>query len=85
MQFTPKTCGIATSDPKMLKKLMNCGCFLHTPDRCTLANAGNPVSIPLEKEMTTHSSILAREIPWTEDPGRLQFMGPLKSRTRLSH
>ena len=26
---------------------------------------------PLEKEMTTHFSILAWEIPWTEEPGRL--------------
>ena len=30
---------------------------------------------PLEKEMATHSSILAWEIPWTEEPGRLQPMG----------
>ena len=30
---------------------------------------------PLEKEMATHSSILAREIPWTEEPGGLQSMG----------
>ena len=30
---------------------------------------------PLEKEMATHSSILAWETPWTEEPGRLQFMG----------
>ena len=30
---------------------------------------------PLEKGMTTHSSILAWEIPWTEDSGRLQSMG----------
>ena len=30
---------------------------------------------PLEKEMVTHSSILAWEIPWTEEPGRLQSMG----------
>ena len=30
---------------------------------------------PLEEEMATHSSILAREIPWTEEPGRLQSMG----------
>ena len=30
---------------------------------------------PLEKGMATHSSILAWEIPWTEEPGRLQFMG----------
>ena len=30
---------------------------------------------PLEKEMATHSSILAWKIPWTEEPGRLQSMG----------
>ena len=30
---------------------------------------------PLEKAMATHSSILAWEIPWTEEPGRLQSMG----------
>ena len=30
---------------------------------------------PLEKEMATHSSILAWEIPWTEEPGRLQSVG----------
>ena len=30
---------------------------------------------PLEKEMATHSSILAWKIPWTEEPGRLQFTG----------
>ena len=29
----------------------------------------------LEKEMATHSSILAWRIPWTEEPGRLQSMG----------
>ena len=29
----------------------------------------------LEKEMATHSSILAWEIPWTEDPGELQSTG----------
>ena len=30
---------------------------------------------PLEKEMATHSSILAWKIPWTEERNRLQFMG----------
>ena len=30
---------------------------------------------PLEKEMATHSSILAWEIPWTEEPGGVQSMG----------
>ena len=30
---------------------------------------------PLEKGMATHSSILAWRIPWTDEPGRLQFMG----------
>ena len=31
---------------------------------------------PLEKEMATHSSIPAWEIPWMEEPGGLQSMGP---------
>ena len=31
---------------------------------------------PLEKEMATHSSILCWRIPWTEEPGGLQSMGP---------
>ena len=39
--------------------------------------------IPLEKEMATHSNILARKIPWTEEPGGLQSMGS-QSQTRLS-
>ena len=30
---------------------------------------------PLEKEMATHSSIFAWEIPWTEEPGGPQYMG----------
>ena len=30
---------------------------------------------PLEEEMPTHSSILVRIIPWTEEPGRLQSIG----------
>ena len=50
--------------------------------------AGNLTSIPglgwedaLEQEMATHPCILAWEIPWTEEPGRLQSMGP----QRLGH
>ena len=38
---------------------------------------------PLEKEMATHSSILAWRIPWTEEPDRLQSM-ELQSQTWLS-
>ena len=38
---------------------------------------------PLEEEMAAHSSILAWEIPWTEDPGGLPTMGS-QSQTRLS-
>ena len=34
---------------------------------------------PLEKEMATHSSILAWKIPWTEESGRLQSMGSEES------
>ena len=42
---------------------------------------------PLEKEMTTHSSILAWKIPWTEEPGRLQTVGlqELNTTYRLKH
>ena len=39
----------------------------------------------LEKEMATHFSILAWEIPWTEKPGRLQSMGLQKSRIQLTY
>ena len=35
----------------------------------------NGLGDPLEEEMATHSSILDWEIPWTEEPGRLQSMG----------
>ena len=34
--------------------------------------------VPLEKEMATHSSVLAWTIPWTEEPSRLQSMGSQK-------
>jgi len=39
---------------------------------------------PLEKRMATHSSVLAWEIPRTEEPGGLQFVGS-QSRTQLSN
>ena len=35
---------------------------------------------PLEKEMATHSSVLAWEIPWSEEPGGLQSMGSQRVR-----
>ena len=47
-------------------------------------NAGDPGSTPgredLEKEMATHSRILAWKILWTEEPGRLQSMGLQRGR-----
>ena len=39
---------------------------------------------PLEYEMATHSSVLARKITWTEEPGGLQLMSLQMSWTRLS-
>ena len=36
---------------------------------------------PLEKELATHSNILAWEIPWTEEPGGLQSLGSQESDT----
>ena len=38
----------------------------------------------LQKGMATDSSILAWKIPWTEEPGELQFMGSQKSWTGLT-
>ena len=49
--------------------------------KASASNAGDLGSIPglgedpLEKEMATHSSILAWRIPWSEEPGRLQSPG----------
>ena len=42
---------------------------------------------PLEKEMATHSSILVWRIPYTEEPGELQSMGPKELHTteQLTH
>ena len=53
--------------------------------KASASNAGDPGSIPglgrsLEKEMVTHSSILAWRIPWTEKPGRLQSTGSQRVR-----
>ena len=55
--------------------------------RKSASNAEDPGSIlgqedPLKKGMTTHSRILAWEIPWTEKPGGLQSIS--HSQTRLS-
>ena len=55
---------------------------------CNTGDSGDVDSIPgwegpLEKEMATHSSILAWRIPWTEEPGELQSTRSL-SWTRLS-
>ena len=60
----------------------------HSGKEMPPANAGDPGSIqdwedPLEKEMTTHCSILAWEIPRTEEPGGPQSM-VAKSQTPLS-
>ena len=53
-------------------------------------DAGDAGSIPgwedpLKEEVATHSSILAWEISWTEEPGELQSMGSKKSWIRYSN
>ena len=62
--------------------LAKCG----SDSKASACNAGDPGSIPglgrsLEKEMATHSCILAWRIPWTEEPGGLQSMGLKESDT----
>ena len=54
------------------------------------ANAGDTVQSlsqkdPLEKEMATQPSILAWEIPWTEEPSGLQSMGSHRIRCDSTH
>ena len=39
---------------------------------------------PLEKEMATHSNILAWRIPWTEEPGGLQCMESQKATFKMA-
>ena len=53
------------------------------------ANAGDAGSFhglgrSLQKEIATHSSVLAWKSPWSEEPGELQSMGSQKSQARLS-
>ena len=44
-------------------------------DTGSIPGSGGSRKDPLEKEMTTHSSVLVWEVPWTEVPGGLQSMG----------
>ena len=74
--FTEERCdlNLVLKDELSLNKLGG------SDSKVSAYNVGGPGSIPgsedlLEKEMATHSSILAWEIPWTERPGGLQSMG----------
>ena len=75
---------LAGNNPRDCKEL-NTLDFPHSSvGKSTACNAGDPGSIPglggsLEKEMATHSSILAWRILWTEQPDRLQSMGSQES------
>ena len=72
-------------------KMGKCTCTKHSfPDGSGVkhlpASAGDVVLIPgsgdpLEKEMAINSGILPWEIPWSEEPGGLLFMGPQESDT----
>ena len=49
---------------------------MHLPMQVGVQSLGR--KDPLEKEMATHSNVLAWEIPWAEEPGRLQPTGGQK-------
>ena len=51
-------------------------CLPATPETCVLSLSREDAQ---EKEMATHSSILAWKIPWMEEPGRLQSMSHKQS------
>ena len=54
------------------KKIKSLTVSIISPSIC------HEVMRPAEKVMAPHSSTLARKIPWMEEPGRLQSMGPLR-------
>ena len=57
--------------------LLNIGGSDGKESACSAGDLGSIPGLenPLEKEMATHSSVLAWRITWTEEPGRLQSMG----------
>ena len=61
----------------VVKKISPCQCGRHGFPSLGLEDT-------LEKEMATHSSIFAWDIPWTEEPGGLQSMGSQKTQRWLS-
>ena len=80
----------AASHPKSLFCISTVGPPQWLSGEESACNAGDMGSIPgsgrpLEKEMATHSSILAWRIPWTEESGRLQFMELQRVRDDGSH
>ena len=80
--------GVGLKSRGLLSQALDRGFPSHSMVKNPPANAGDVGSIPEwgrppEKEMATHSSILAWKIPWTEEPGGLQSMGSQKSQTRL--
>ena len=77
--------GISWSSLGGLKGVKPPEAFGERPRDWSLGHAGWVRSLggedPLEKEMATHSSILAWKIPWTEESGGLQSVGPKESDT----
>ena len=64
-----------TSHPKAFSKLGFSGCSVkNLPAMQEIQVRSLGWEDPLEKETATHSSIFTWKIPWTEEPGRLQFM-----------
>ena len=61
-------------------KVSTCQCR-RAKDMSSIAGSGDPQ----EEEMATNSNILAWEIPWTEEPGGLQFMGYQRVRHNWAH
>ncbi|KAI4536914.1 hypothetical protein MG293_013117 [Ovis ammon polii] len=80
---SPMFCSLGSFGASSLSRWLN-----SEKSACSARDTGDLDSIPgsggsLKEEMAAHSSALAWEIPWTEEPGGLQSMG-LRSRTQLS-
>ena len=64
----------------ILTQLSRCSVVKNLPAKQEMRVQSLGQADHLEKELALHSSILAWEIPWTEEPGRLQSMGSQRVR-----
>ena len=77
---TGKPPNVSVSEPGILRASLVAQMVKHLPTVQETCVRSLGREDPLEKELATHSNNFAWEIPWTEEPGGLQFMKPQRVR-----